>query len=132
MGQSRPLDRVQVPLRPATTMQCASALAALLLAPRSARFAPASSARRRAMSGRRSRSVEGTETGIFGMRPASGCIAIGSSAGGRPISIAMECKLRMLHADVDDLRSSSPAIRRAEMRQGLVSLAPTALCRGSG
>jgi hypothetical protein len=32
MGQSRPLDRVQVPLLPATTMQCASALVALLLA----------------------------------------------------------------------------------------------------
>ena len=31
MGGSRPLDRVQVPLRPATTIQCASALAALLL-----------------------------------------------------------------------------------------------------
>jgi CHAD domain len=32
MVQSRPLDRAQVPLRPATTMECASALAALLLA----------------------------------------------------------------------------------------------------
>ena len=45
MGQSRPLDRVQVPLPPATTMQCASALADLSLpaaASPTARFASAS------------------------------------------------------------------------------------------
>jgi len=40
------------------------------------------------MSGRRSRSVEGTETGIFGMSPASGRIARKLGWRAAPISIA--------------------------------------------
>ena len=43
---------------------------------------------------------------------------------GVQIARAARCRLRS--------RSRSPAIRRAEMRQGLVSLAPTTLCQGSG
>ena len=99
---------------------------------RSAHFASASSARRRAMSGRRPRSVEGTETRIFGMRPASGCIASQARRAGCRSASRWRANCACYTLYVEDLRSSSPAIKRAEMRQGLVSLAPTTLCRGSG
>ena len=64
------------------------------------------------MSGRRSSSVEGTETGIFGMRPASGCIAI-VQFGGRAADQHRDgvLELRALHADVDRLRLGGENLR---------------------
>jgi hypothetical protein len=98
MGQSRPLDRVQVPLLPATTMQCASALVALLLATPNQRVLllhhPLGAGR--CPDAARGASKDRDQD----FRKASGLRMhrVASSPRGLPISIAMACKLCVLHA----------------------------------